>query len=99
MACGIKCAAVHPGADRVNHASDLMARDAREGKFGPLPFDGETVAVAHTAGLDTDTHLAPRRLRHIPLDELEELIVEAWLTLAPKRLAKAYVAEHFPDPA
>jgi hypothetical protein len=36
-------------------------------------------------------------LERIPLDELEELIVEAWLTRAPKRLAKAYVAEHFPD--
>jgi hypothetical protein len=35
-------------------------------------------------------------LDNIALDELEELIVEAWLARAPKRLAKAYVAEHFP---
>ena len=30
-------------------------------------------------------------LEHIPLDELEELIVEAWLARAPKRLAAQYV--------
>lgn len=29
-------------------------------------------------------------------DELEELIVEAWLDRAPKRLAAAYLAEHEP---
>lgn len=32
----------------------------------------------------------------IALDELEELIVEAWLARAPKRLARAYMEEHFP---
>jgi hypothetical protein len=37
------------------------------------------------------------RLAKIALDELEEVIVEAWLARAPKRLADAYVAEHFPD--
>lgn len=31
----------------------------------------------------------------IALDELEELIVEAWLARAPKRLARAYMEEHF----
>ena len=34
------------------------------------------------------------RLERIPVDELEELIVEAWLTRAPKRLAKAYLDAH-----
>jgi hypothetical protein len=34
------------------------------------------------------------RLDEIADDELEELVVEAWLTRAPKRLAKAYIAEH-----
>jgi len=33
------------------------------------------------------------RLDAIAADELEELIVEAWLVQAPKRLAKAYLAE------
>jgi hypothetical protein len=31
------------------------------------------------------------RLDEIAVDELEELIVEAWLTRAPKRLAKEYI--------
>jgi hypothetical protein len=33
-------------------------------------------------------------LERIGLEELEELIVEAWLVRAPKRLASAYVASH-----
>jgi hypothetical protein len=36
-------------------------------------------------------------LDRIGPEELQELIVEAWLARAPKRLAAAYVAEHFPD--
>ena len=35
-------------------------------------------------------------LEKIAPQELEELIIEAWLARAPKRMAKAYVAEHFP---
>jgi hypothetical protein len=31
------------------------------------------------------------RLEEIALDELEELVTEAWLVRAPKRLAKAYL--------
>ncbi len=34
------------------------------------------------------------RLGHITVDELEELLVEAWLVQAPKRLAKEYIATH-----
>ena len=34
------------------------------------------------------------RLEHIPLDVLEEVIVEAWLSRAPKRLAKQYIDTH-----
>ena len=33
------------------------------------------------------------RLEEIPVDELEELIVEAWLCRAPKRLARAFLDE------
>ena len=36
-------------------------------------------------------------LENIALDELEEVVIEAWLTRAPKRLAEAYIAEHFPS--
>jgi hypothetical protein len=35
-------------------------------------------------------------LQKIAPEELEELIVEAWLARAPKRLANAYIAQHFP---
>jgi len=31
------------------------------------------------------------RLPEIPLDELEEIVAEAWLARAPKRLAKGYL--------
>jgi hypothetical protein len=34
------------------------------------------------------------RLDRIAVPELEELVVEAWLARAPKRLAKAFLAEH-----
>jgi hypothetical protein len=34
------------------------------------------------------------RLERISVQELEELIIEAWLARAPKRLAKAYLEEH-----
>jgi hypothetical protein len=35
------------------------------------------------------------QLEQIALDELEELIVEAWLTRAPKRLAREYAEQRF----
>ena len=34
------------------------------------------------------------RLAEIDIGELEELVIEAWLARAPKRLAKAYIDEH-----
>jgi hypothetical protein len=39
------------------------------------------------------------RLEEIEPDELRELIVEAWLARAPKRLAQQYAAEHLAPPA
>jgi hypothetical protein len=33
------------------------------------------------------------RLEHIPVDELEELVTEAWLARAPKRVAAAYLRD------
>ena len=40
-------------------------------RSGPLPFDGETVAMAHAASLDADANLAPRRLGRVALDEFK----------------------------
>jgi hypothetical protein len=34
-------------------------------------------------------------LEKIAVDELDELVIEAWLTRAPKRLAEEYIATHF----
>ena len=36
------------------------------------------------------------RLEEIGIDELEEVIVEAWLVQAPKRLAREYADAHLP---
>jgi hypothetical protein len=38
------------------------------------------------------------RLDEIALDELEELIVEAWLTRAPKPLAQEYIDSQLQPP-
>ena len=37
------------------------------------------------------------RLEEIAVDELEEVIVEAWLVQAPKRLAKEYADAHLSE--
>jgi hypothetical protein len=37
------------------------------------------------------------QLERIDPDELHELIVEAWLARAPKRLADEYIATHLAD--
>ena len=37
-----------------------------------------------------------RDLGRLDREELEEMVVEAWLTRAPKRVAKAWLAEHGP---
>jgi hypothetical protein len=37
------------------------------------------------------------RLERIPVEELEEVIVEAWLARAPKRLAREYAESRWPD--
>jgi hypothetical protein len=59
----------YAGPECVDHASDLVPRDAWEGEA--LPFDREAVAVAHAAGFDSDADLAGARLRNFALDQLE----------------------------
>jgi hypothetical protein len=63
------------------HVPDLGAKEALlaedPGVYFTTPhFDGYPVILV--------------RLERIDLDDLEELIVEAWLARAPKRLAKEY---------
>ena len=64
---------------RVEHlgAKEALIADDPEVYFTTPHFDGFPAVLV--------------RLDRIPVDELRELIVEAWLTRAPKRLAQAYL--------
>jgi hypothetical protein len=61
---------------------ELMLADDRGIFFSTPHFDGAAVLVR-----------IPQRAR-LERDELEDLISEAWLTRAQKRIAKAWLAEH-----
>jgi hypothetical protein len=58
-------------------AKEALLADDRAVYFTTPHFDGYPAILV--------------RLERIALDELDELIVEAWLARAPKRLAQAYV--------
>jgi hypothetical protein len=64
---------------RVEHlgAKEALLADDPDVYFTTAHFDGYPAVLV--------------RLERIALDELEELIVEAWLSRAPKRLAKQYI--------
>ena len=68
---------------RVEHlvAKDALIADDPNVYFTTPHFDGYPAVLV--------------RLEKISPDELEELIVEAWLARAPKRLAKEYAAARF----
>jgi hypothetical protein len=66
---------------------ELMLADDRGVFFTTPHFDGYPavlVRIPDLAGIDRD--------------ELRDLVVEAWLTRAPKRVANAWLAEHGPAP-
>jgi hypothetical protein len=65
---------------------ELLLGDAR-GQFFTTPHWNGYAAVL----------LRIPDLEHIDRDELRDLVVEAWLTRAQKRVAKAWLAEHEPD--
>ncbi len=69
---------------RVEHlgAKEALLADDPEVFFTTPHFDGYPAVLV--------------RLERIALDELEELIVEAWLAGAPKRLGKEYLDIHSP---
>jgi hypothetical protein len=68
---------------RVEHlgAKDAILNDDPDIFFTTSHFDGYPAVLV--------------RLDAISAAELDEVIVEAWLARAPKRLVKAYVEEHF----
>ena len=59
------------GANRVEHTGDLVAGNARVLDAGPYAQLGKRIAVANTAGLDTDTNVPRTRLGKFALDNLE----------------------------
>ena len=67
---------------RVEHlgAKEALLADSPELYFTTPHFDGYAAVLV--------------RLERIGLPELSELVIEAWLARAPKRLAAQYVAEH-----
>jgi hypothetical protein len=69
---------------RVEHlvAKEALLADDPDVFFTTPHFDGYAAVLV--------------RLEQISLDELEELIVEAWLVRAPKRVAKVYIEAELP---
>lgn len=62
---------------------ELMLADDRGVYFTTPHFDGYSAVLIRIPDL-----------ARIERDELEDLVVEAWLTRAQKRVAKAWLAEH-----
>jgi len=62
---------------------DLMLADEREIFFTTTHFDGYAAVLVHIPDL-----------ARLDRDELQDLVVEAWLTRAQKRVAKAWLDEH-----
>ena len=62
---------------------ELMLSDSRGLFFTTPHFDGYPAVL-----------LRIRDLARLDLDELEDVVAEAWLTKAPKRSAKAWLEEH-----
>ena len=65
---------------------ELMLADDRGIYFTTLHFGGYPAVLVRIPNL-----------ARLERDELEDLVVEAWLTRAKKRVAKAWLAEHAPD--
>ena len=72
---------------RVEHvgAKEALLADASGVFFTTPHFDGHPAILV--------------RLDAIRVDDLDEVVVEAWLCRAPKRLAEAYLAERGGGPA
>jgi hypothetical protein len=62
---------------------ELLLADERGVYFTTPHFDGYPAVLMRIPDLE-----------RIDRDELEEMVVEAWLTRAQKRVAKAWLAEH-----
>lgn len=70
---------------RVEHlvAKDALIADDPRVYFTTPHFDGSPAVLI--------------QLERISPEELEEVVVEAWLSRAPNRLARQYIETHFPS--
>jgi len=66
---------------------ELMLADARSVFFTTPHFDGYPAVLVRIP-----------RLAELDVEELHDLVAEAWLTRAQKRLAKAWLAENGAEP-
>jgi hypothetical protein len=65
---------------------ELMLADPRGVFFTTPHFDGYPAVLTRIP-----------QLERIDRDELRDIVVEAWMTRAPKRVAKAWLAANEPD--
>ncbi len=65
---------------------ELLLADARGHFFTTPHWNGYAAVLVRIPDLE-----------HIDRDELRDLVVEAWLTRAQKRVARAWLAEHEPE--
>jgi hypothetical protein len=66
---------------------ELLLSDDRGIYFTTRHFDGYPAVLVRIS-----------ELARLDRDELEEMVAEAWLTRAQKRVAKRWLAEHAPPP-
>jgi hypothetical protein len=59
--------AVHVRTERIDHADDFMAGNARKGDTRHKTFDGDGVAVADAAGMYADADFVTARLGKVTL--------------------------------
>ncbi|SEG42732.1 hypothetical protein SAMN04489712_105156 [Thermomonospora echinospora] len=68
---------------------EVLLKATREEQEALVAENPAAYEVAYTSGRFGWVKV---RLAEVPVDELEELVVEAWRLSAPKRLAVAYLA-------
>ena len=85
---------VHPKRGRVPNPDVLAIRVADEGEKWALVAADPVIYFTEDHYNGFPAVLV--RLRAIDVDELSELLVDAWRILAPKRLVAAYDREHPP---
>ena len=97
--------------ERLPTKSDLkqlerLGREWPSGTIGAVHVEGENIKEALVSTWPDVFFTIPHfegypavlfHLDRIDLDHLEELIIETWLDRAPRRIVKAWLAEHRPD--